>query len=59
MSGKKGHKPRIAGNAGMHGVHQRAAGRKSSGETEGRYMRDRKRGKGPYGSAGNSPLIQK
>jgi 5-methylcytosine-specific restriction endonuclease McrA len=60
MPGKKAHKSRIVENAGMHGVHPRvASGRKSAGETEGQFGRDAKRRRGQYGTAGNSPLIQK
>ena len=59
MAGRKAHKSRIVENAGIHGVHGHPEARKSTGETEGQYMRDRKGRKGQYGSAGNSPLIKK
>jgi hypothetical protein len=60
MPGKKAHKPRNVGNAGMHGVHQQAGrGRKSSGQTEGQFSRDGKGRKGQFGGAGDSPLIKK
>lgn len=59
MPGKKAHKTRIVKGAGLHGVHQTAHGRKSAGETEGQFSRDRKGRKGQYGTAGNSPLIMK
>ena len=60
MPSKKAHKPRIVENAGMHGVHQQAAGgRMSAGQTEGQYARDTKGRKGQYTQAGDAPLIKK
>jgi len=60
MAGKKGHKNRIVKGAGIHGVHvQGGPGRRSAGQTEGQFGRDRKGRRGQYGGAGNAPLIEK
>ena len=60
VPGKNAHKPRILGNAGVHGVHQQVApGRKSAEETEGQFQRDPKGRRGQSGMAGNAPLTKK
>jgi len=60
MAGKKAHIHKDIQNAGMKGVHKQAApGRKSTGQTDGQYMRDTKGRKGQYTEAGDSPLMKK
>jgi len=58
MPGKKAHKPRDPGNAGTHQVHGGPGhARKSTGETEGQYARNKR--KGQFTGAGDAPLIKK
>ena len=45
---------------GRHGIRMEPdPSRKSAGQTEGQYERDRKGRRGQYGTAGNSPLMKK
>ncbi len=60
MPGKKAHKPRDKGDPGDHGVQSApGAGRKSTGQTEGQFGRDRKGRKGQYTGAGDAPIIKR
>ena len=60
MPGKKAHKPRDTGDPGDHGITKpTGAGRKSTGQTEGQFGRDRKRRKGQFTAAGDAPIIKR
>ncbi len=56
-------KTRRLQNTGKNGTHNAkmatAPGRKSTGETEGRFARDPKGRTGQYSGAGNPPLLKK